>query len=80
VEGIFGFEGGRQGGWSAMTKEKIVSFHIPEHMLDALDRLVEMGLFHSRSDAIRAAIFLLLSNHIPHYLEWVEKQKQVGYR
>jgi Arc/MetJ-type ribon-helix-helix transcriptional regulator len=63
-----------------VDKEKIVSFHIPEHMLEALDKLVEMGLFNNRSEAIRTALFLLLSNHIPHYLEWVEQQKRVGYR
>jgi Arc/MetJ-type ribon-helix-helix transcriptional regulator len=62
------------------NKEKIISFHVPEYMLEALDKLVEMGLFNNRSDAIRTAIFLMLSNHIPHYLEWVERQKQVGYR
>ena len=61
-------------------EENVVSFHIPKHMLVALDKLVEMGVFKSRSDAIRAALFLLLSNHIPHYLDWVERQKRVGYR
>jgi Arc/MetJ-type ribon-helix-helix transcriptional regulator len=61
-------------------EENVVSFHIPKHMLGALDRLVEMGMFKSRSEAIRAALFLLFSNHIPRYLEWVERQRRVGYR
>jgi Arc/MetJ-type ribon-helix-helix transcriptional regulator len=61
-------------------EENVVSFHIPKHMLEALDRLVEMGMFKSRSDAIRTALFLLLSNHVPHYLDWIDRQRRVGYR
>ena len=42
------------------TKSKepmvLITFHIPLKMLKALDKLVEEGIFPSRSEAIRAAI------------------------
>jgi len=34
----------------------VVSMKIPEALLEGLDMLVEAGLYHSRSDAIRAAV------------------------
>ena len=37
-------------------KLKLISVHLPEGYIDALDRLVEMGLYPSRSEAIRVAI------------------------
>jgi len=41
----------------------IVSFHIPRALLDALDRLVEAGVFNNRSEAIRTALYRLLMEH-----------------
>lgn len=41
----------------------IVSFHIPVHILNAIDKLVEMGVFNSRSEAIRLAIYNLLREY-----------------
>jgi len=55
----------------------IVSFHIPKALLDALDRLVEMGVFNNRSEAIRTALFNLLREHRD-VLE--RRQMMLGYR
>jgi Arc/MetJ-type ribon-helix-helix transcriptional regulator len=56
-----------------------VSFHVPKTLLEAVDELVEMGLFNSRSEVIRAAIFNLLRE-----LEMKRREKrakpEVGYR
>jgi len=42
-------------------RTQIVSFHIPRALLDALDRLVEMGVFNNRSEAIRFALYKLVT-------------------
>jgi Arc/MetJ-type ribon-helix-helix transcriptional regulator len=34
----------------------VIALKIPEALLDGLDRLVEAGLYRSRSEAIRAAV------------------------
>ena len=38
----------------------LVSFHIPQKMLQQIEELVRQGLFPSRSEAIRSAIRELL--------------------
>ena len=55
----------------------IVSFHIPRALLDALDRLVEAGVFNNRSEAIRHALYRLLLES-----KGLEERKLlvVGYR
>lgn len=45
------------------TRTKIVSFHIPTNLLEALDTLVERGIFRNRSEAIRYALYRLISEH-----------------
>jgi len=61
----------------AEPRTQIVSFHIPKALLEALDRLVEMGVFSSRSEAIRTALFNLLREH----RELLERrQLEMGYR
>ncbi len=59
------------------SKTYIVSFHIPRALLDALDQLVEMGVFNNRSEAIRTALFNLLKEHRD-FLE--RRQMMLGYR
>ena len=55
----------------------IVSFHIPRALLDALDRLVEAGVFNNRSEAIRTALYKLLMEHN----EFAERRHlMIGYR
>ena len=57
----------------------VISFHIPKALLDAVDRLVEMGLFHNRSEAIRTAIFFMLRDLEQRYGVRYSV-REVGYR
>jgi len=41
-------------------RTQIVSFHIPNALLDALDQLVQIGVFNNRSEAIRTALSRLV--------------------
>jgi len=41
---------------SRKNKMVVVSMKIPEALLKDLDMLIEAGVYHSRSDAIRAAV------------------------
>ena len=41
----------------------LVSFHIPQKMLQQIEELVRQGLFPSRSEVIRSAIRELLLKH-----------------
>ncbi|WP_237698268.1 ribbon-helix-helix domain-containing protein [Thermoproteus uzoniensis] len=41
----------------------LISFRLPRPLLDELDRLVEDGIYRSRSCAIRRAIELLLARY-----------------
>jgi len=46
-------------------------------LLDALDQLVEMGVFNNRSEAIRTALFNLLREH----RDLAERRQTIlGYR
>ncbi len=61
----------------ADSRTHIVSFHIPRALLDALDQLVEMGVFNNRSEAIRTALFNLLREH----RDLAERRQMIlGYR
>jgi len=63
------------------AKSYIVSFHIPGALLEAIDRLVEAGIFNNRSEAIRAAIFNLVKEYSRMNGKWAfEGEKVVGYR
>lgn len=44
------------------AKKRVVSFHIPEHLLREIDELVENSIFQNRSEFIRTAIFMLLKD------------------
>lgn len=46
-----------------MAEWETVSLHLPEVYVEALDRLVELGVFKSRSHAIREAIRRLIESH-----------------
>jgi len=50
-------------------RTQIVSFHIPKNILRALDRLVEMGVFNNRSEAIRLALYKLIEEYRDFLLE-----------
>jgi hypothetical protein len=77
----------RRGGWETMregetlppkrgSRTVVISFKAPKSLLQAVDELVEMGFFNSRSEVIRTAIFNLLRE--------VERERrarlEVGYR
>lgn len=51
----------------SVTREKekmiLISFHVPRSYVETLDDLVKMGLYPSRSEAIRAALRELLSKY-----------------
>jgi Arc/MetJ-type ribon-helix-helix transcriptional regulator len=61
---------------SRESRTVVVSFKAPKSLLQAVEELVEMGFFNSRSEAIRTAIFNLLRE--------VERERrvrlEVGYR
>ena len=44
----------------AQEKMVLLSVHIPKKMLEELDELVKQGMFPSRSEAIRAAVWELI--------------------
>ena len=43
----------------------VVSFKARRKLIDKLDKLVESGVFPSRSEAIREAIVMLLKKYLP---------------
>ena len=64
-------------GFEEGPRTHIVSFHIPRALLDALDRLVEMGVFNNRSEAIGTALYKLLTEHS----DFLERRRlMMGYR
>ncbi len=46
-----------------MGKVVVVSVKMPKELLKEIDRLVEKGIFTSRSEAIRRGIALLIRNY-----------------
>ncbi len=46
-----------------MPRQVLVTFKIPEMMLENIDLLVKKGVFRSRSEALRYAISLLLREY-----------------
>ena len=43
---------------------KLVTVKLPEKLIDDVDQLVKAGIYHSRSDAIRAAVRDLLRREL----------------
>ncbi len=43
---------------------KLVTVKLPERLIDDMDQLVKAGMYHSRSDAIRAAVRDLLRREL----------------
>ncbi len=43
---------------------KLVTVKLPEKLIDDMDQLVKAGMYHSRSDAIRAAVRDLLRREL----------------
>ena len=41
---------------------KLITIHVPDKYLDALERMIAKGLFPNRSEAIRVAIRDLIKN------------------
>ena len=68
----------RRGFGSENSRTTIVSFHIPTHLLKAVDELVEKGVFTTRSEAFRTAIVLMLRDYVK--LKHYAPQPEVGYR
>ena len=56
----------------AQEKMVLLSVHLPKQLLEELDRLVAEGLFPSRSEAIRTAVWELVRR------EKYEKQQHEG--
>jgi len=55
-----------------------ISIHVPKHLIEKIDRLVELGVFLSRSEAFRIAAYELIAKY--RFL-WEDRTKpQVGYR
>lgn len=46
----------------------MISVHLPQSDLEALDKLVEAGVFPNRAEALREAIRLLLLKYSPTHL------------
>jgi Arc/MetJ-type ribon-helix-helix transcriptional regulator len=42
---------------------RTITVKIPEYLLRMIDRLVEEGLFYSRSDAVREAVRMLVDKY-----------------
>ncbi len=49
-------------GW--IDSLKLVTAKLPEKLVDGIDQLVQGGVYHSRSDAIRAAVRDLLRREL----------------
>jgi Arc/MetJ-type ribon-helix-helix transcriptional regulator len=60
------------------ARDTIISLHIPRYLLRTVDELVEKGLFHTRSEAIRFGVYLLV-REFKMYIE-NENKMVVGYR
>ncbi len=43
---------------------KLVTVKLPQKLIDDMDQLVKAGMYHSRSDAIRAAVRDLLRREL----------------
>jgi len=43
---------------------RLVTVKLPEKLIDDVDQLVKAGIYHSRSDAIRAAVRDLLRREL----------------
>jgi Arc/MetJ-type ribon-helix-helix transcriptional regulator len=52
---------------------KLVTFLLPEAYLEGLDRLVELGRFQSRSEAVRLAVKELIKRELWHIKAMHEK-------
>ena len=61
-----------------MKEAAVVSLRMPKTLLELLDNLVEMGVFNSRSEAIRIALIRFLTNDIAHVLEMRERMMRWG--
>lgn len=48
-----------------MRRQALVTFKIPEALLEDIDVLVKNGYFRSRSEALRYAISLLIEQYRP---------------
>jgi Arc/MetJ-type ribon-helix-helix transcriptional regulator len=59
-------------------RSAIVALHIPIGLLRSVDELVKKGMFHSRSEAIRFGVYLLV-REFKMYIE-NENKMVVGYR
>jgi Arc/MetJ-type ribon-helix-helix transcriptional regulator len=48
-------------------KMVLISVHLPRKWLDIIDVLVQKGVFHSRSEAIRTGLYTLLEKYLIEY-------------
>jgi len=57
----------------------VIALKIPEALLDGLDRLVEAGLYRSRSEAIRAAVRDVIRRDLGEdFFRIVNRNRRVG--
>ena len=42
------------------ARTRLVTVHMPVGLLEAVDRLVELGLFPNRSEAVRVAVYMMV--------------------
>ncbi len=58
----------------------VVSLHMPQVLLEALDELVKAGYVNTRSEAIRIAVFRFLMD-IKNFMKASERERlMLGYR
>ncbi len=48
-------------------KMVLISVHLPRTWISIIDTLVEKGIFHSRSEAIRTGLYELLEKYLIEY-------------
>jgi Arc/MetJ-type ribon-helix-helix transcriptional regulator len=48
-------------------KMVLISVHLPRTWISIIDTLVEKGVFHSRSEAIRTGLYALLEKYLIEY-------------
>jgi len=53
-----------------MKETIIVTFKAPRQLIEEVDKLVNMGLYNSRSEVFRHALALFLSNFKGRYNQW----------
>lgn len=65
---------------STKRNSVVVSLHMPQVLLEALDELVKAGYVNTRSEAIRIAVFRFLMD-VKNFMKTSERERlMLGYR